>query len=293
MNILISGLNGFVGKNLNKYFVDKKYEISKFNFTDETIQYNSINTYIHLAGKAHDLKNHNINDYYKVNTDLTKVFFNRFLLSSATNFIFISSIKAVSDKTDDVLYENTIPNPLTDYGKSKLLAEEYILKTKLPAGKRIFILRPCMIHGPFNKGNLNFLIKLVKFRFPWPLGSFHNKRSFCTVENLCFIINEIILNNGIASGIYNIADDEPISTNELINLISNVLKKRCYIIKFPKKFIFLLSHLFDIFNIFLTKDRLQKLTENYVVSNHKIRTAINKKLPFSTKEGLIQTIKTF
>lgn len=294
MNILISGLNGFVGKNLNNYLSNKKYNIFRYSFIDDNLyQKNDISTYIHLAGKAHDLKYHNSNDYYKINTELTKEIFNNFLISNAQNFIFISTVKAVADRTDEVLTEDAIPKPSTDYGKSKLFAEEYILNTELPAGKRIFILRPCMIHGPLNKGNLNILLKLIKNNVPWPLGSFQNQRSFCTVDNLCFIINEIIINNKIKSGIYNIADDEAISTNELIILIAKVLQKKYFIIKMPQKIVFLLANFFDIFNIFLTNDRLQKLTENYVVSNYKIKTAINKNLPFTTKEGLTQTIKSF
>jgi nucleoside-diphosphate-sugar epimerase len=294
MNILITGLNGFVGKNLNNYLLNKKYNIFRYSFIDDNLnQKNDINTYIHLAGKAHDLKYHNSNDYYKINTELTKEIFNNFLISNAQDFIFISTVKAVADITYEILTEDAIPKPSTDYGKSKLFAEEYILNTELPAGKRIFILRPCMIHGPHNKGNLNFLIKLIKNNVPWPLGLFHNQRSFCTVDNLSFIINEIITNNEIKSGIYNIADDEPLSTNELIILISKVLQKKCFIINIPKRFVFYLANFFDIFNIFLTNDRLQKLTENYLVSNHKIKTAIKKNLPFSTKQGLTQTIKSF
>ena len=49
-----------------------------------------------------------------------------------------------------------------------------------------------MIHGPNNKGNLNLLYNLVSKRIPWILGSFQNKRSYCSIDNLLFIINELI-----------------------------------------------------------------------------------------------------
>ena len=77
-----------------------------------------------------------------------------------------------------------------------------------------------MIHGPGNKGNLNLLYNLVSKGFPWPLGDFENKRSFCSIENLCFIIRELIERDDIPSGIYNIADDVPLSTNEVVRLIA-------------------------------------------------------------------------
>ena len=69
--------------------------------------------------------------------------------------------------------------PSNYFGQSKLLAEEYILSKEIPNDKHVYILRPCMIHGPGNKGNLNLLYKIVSKNIPWPLGAFENKRSFC------------------------------------------------------------------------------------------------------------------
>ncbi len=71
-----------------------------------------------------------------------------------------------------------------------------------------------MIHGSGNKGNLNLLYKIVQKGLPWPLGAFENKRSFTSIDNLTFIINQLI-EKDIEPGIYQVADDEPLSTNEL------------------------------------------------------------------------------
>ena len=84
----------------------------------------------------------------------------------------------------------------------------YILSKEIPKGKRVYILRPCMIHGPGNKGNLNLLYQLVSKGLPWPLGGFQNQRSFLSVENLCFVIKELLENESIPSGVYQVADDE-------------------------------------------------------------------------------------
>lgn len=289
--IFITGSSGFVGKNLLKNFENihtfSKYEKeASINISQEIV--------IHLAGKAHDLKNTSSKDeYYLVNTELTKVIFDIFLESKARVFITLSSVKAVADTLDIVLTENHIPNPITHYGKSKLLAEEYILSNKIPQGKRVYILRPCMIHGPGNKGNLNLLYKIVLKGLPWPLGAFENKRSFCSIDNLCFVINELIQNDKIPSGIYNIADDEAISTNDLIRLIAKSQDKYFFIWNTPKYIIKVLSKLGDIFRLALNSERLDKLTETYLVSNNKIKNAINKPLPISTKDGLIKTFNSF
>ena len=89
------------------------------------------NTVIHLAGKAHDLKNiSNKDEYYEVNTELTKQIFDSFLISDSSVFIILSSVKAVAENVIGILNENCEPNPKTHYGKSKLFAESYILSKK-------------------------------------------------------------------------------------------------------------------------------------------------------------------
>jgi nucleoside-diphosphate-sugar epimerase len=127
---------------------------------------------------------------------------------------------------------------------------------------------------------------------PWPLGAFENKRSFCSIDNLCFIINELIENDQIPSGVYNIADDKPISTNELINLISVELGKKPNIWNVPQLLIKSFSKLGDVLRLPLNSERLSKLTETYIVSNNKIKNAINKPLPISAKDGLIKTFNS-
>ncbi len=249
---------------------------------------------IHLAGKAHDLKNTTSSqEYYEVNTELTKLVYDAFLASNAKVFITLSSVKSVADQVEGQLTEQHHPNPITHYGKSKLLAEQYIFSKEIPEGKRVYILRPCMIHGPGNKGNLNLLYKIVSKNIPWPLGAFGNKRSFCSIDNLLFIFKELIERDDIPSGIYNVADDEPLSTNELIGLIAQSQNRNPKIWNFSKKFIEGVASIGDKLHLPLNTERLQKLTSSYVVSNAKIKAAIGKPLPVSSKEGLIKTFQSF
>jgi len=306
LKLIVTGVSGFVGANIQSYF---KELISPVDFIP--INRKSLLTYgvdqlignffseresnvIHLAGKAHDLKDESsYSEYYSVNTDLSIKLFDAFLKSESSCFIILSSVKAVADEVVGVLAEDNIPNPITHYGKSKLMAEEYILSKEIPQGKRVYILRPCMIHGPSNKGNLNLLYKIVSKGLPWPLGRFDNKRSFCSIDNLCFIINELIENDQIPSGIYNIADDEPISTNELISFISESQGKNSHIWTIPKFLINTFAKIGDILKLPLNSERLIKLTESYIVSNDKIKNAINKELPISSKDGLMKTFNSF
>ncbi len=291
MNILITGIHGFVGSNLVAdlakehvlYGVDivtplKKGIVKTFLWDDiDKGKIPSVDVIIHLAGKAHDTKNTaQAQEYFDINTGLTQKIFDFFLASGARKFIFFSSVKAAADfVAGDVLTEEVIPAPIGPYGESKIAAEEYILSKKAQwrEGKEVYILRPCMIHGPGNKGNLNLLYNVVKKGLPWPLGDFENRRTFTSIDNLCYVIHGLI-GQDVLSGIYHMADDEALSTNELITLMCETLGKKPRIWKINRGFMTGCARLGSVLHLPLNLERLQKLTENYVVSNAKIKKAL-------------------
>ena len=294
MKVLVSGASGFLGSNLIPYLEDLASITSlgrKSNFRDELSDTHAV---INLAGLAHDLKSvADPSSYYQVNTEYSNRLFDAFLASDAEVFITISSVKAIADTTDEILVEETSPNPETHYGKSKLMAEYYIKSKQIPTGKRVYILRPCMIHGPGNKGNLNLLYQVIKRGFPWPLAAFSNKRSYCSVENICFVIKELIERKDISSGTYHIADDDALDTNQVIQLIGESLNQKVYLIPIPKRFITFIARLGDLLHLPLNSERLSKLTENYQVSNQKLKNALGKELPVQAREGLLATLASF
>ena len=303
-NNIITGVKGFVAGNLKKYLIFRNKQVTGMSriplsgdLAYDEISLDIMNkskSFIHLAGKAHDLKRTSkAKDYFEVNTELTKKLFDQFLVSDCEVFIYMSSVKAVADVVNGVLTEDVIPNPITVYGKSKLAAEIYILSKKIPDNKRVYVLRPCMIHGPNNKGNLNLLYSFVSKGIPYPFAKYVNKRSFVSVENVCFIINELIDNGKIESGIYNLADDVSLSTIDLVKIMSEVLCIPIRILKLPKFFVRFIAKVGDLFPIPINSERLLKLTENYEVSNFKIKNAIQKKLPLSSIEGIKKTISSF
>ena len=294
MKIAITGATGFVGVNLENYLkTSQDVESMRVRYLPNQQFDIKSDAIIHLAGKAHDLKKvSHPQDYYEANFELTKQLFDAFLNSEAKVFVFMSTVKAVADEVKGILSEDAIPNPKTHYGIAKHQAEQYILSHKLSEGKRVYILRPCMIHGPGNKGNLNLLYQLVAKGFPWPLGAFENQRSFLSIENLCFVIKELLENNAIPSGIYQVADDASLSTNKLIELLGTSLNKKSRIFNIPSSWIKRGAKLGDYLHLPLNSERLQKLTENYVVSNDKIIKAIGKSLPIASRQGLLKTFES-
>ena len=324
MNILITGIHGFVGSNLvialREYHAlygldiitpEKEGVVKTFSWKDiETTSFPmqflpKFDAIIHLAGKAHDTKNQSASQvYFDINTGLTQKIFDFFLESSAKRFIFFSSVKAAADSVvGDMLTEDVIPTPVGPYGESKIAAEEYILsklrsergelKVAMQRDKRVYILRPCMIHGPGNKGNLNLLYNVVKKGIPWPLGDFENKRSFTSIDNLCYVV-EGLLTKDVASGIYHMGDDEALSTNELIALMCEAMGKEPHIWKMNRKMMEGCAGLGTLLHLPLNTERLRKLTENYVVSNEKIKLALGiDRMPVRAADGIMKTIRSF
>lgn len=296
MKIIITGTTGFVGKNLTQYLTTKSDTVIPLSIRNGDYQLdNTADAIIHLVGKAHDTKNtSDDNEYYRVNTDLTIALFDKFLQSDIKDFIFFSSVKAAADSVEGTLTEDSKANPQTAYGKSKLKAETYLLSKQLPSNKRLIIIRPCMIHGEGNKGNLNLLYQVVKYSVPWILAAYENRRSFISIDNLNYVIYEILNHPEIPSGIYNIADDKPMSTNALITLIAKSINKKPRLLKIPKFAINQMAKIGDKAHLPLNTERLQKLTESYVVSNQKIKQSLGiDTLPLTVEQGLTKTIKSF
>ena len=314
MKILITGIHGFVGSNLVKV-LSKDYIIYgldiisplkegiRFTFGWDNLydgQIPDIDAIIHLAGKAHDTKNQaEAEVYFKVNRDLTIKIFDYFCSHPyIKKFVFFSTAKAAADKVDGVLTEDIEPAPVGPYGESKIAAEQYILNTMKTRpdefkDRGVYIFRPCMIHGPGNKGNLNLLYNVVKKGIPWPLGAFENRRTFTSVENICFAVNGV-LTKDVESGIYNMGDDEALSTNELIEEICKSLGKKPHIWKLPKGLMNGIAKIGGALHLPLNKERLRKLTENYISSNAKIKSALGvEKMPIDAREGLKVTLDSF
>ena len=309
MNILITGVQGFVGSNLVKYLsgentiygldiiAPEKEGVAKTYSWDDLDAgvLPEIDAIIHLAGKAHDTRNQTVADvYFKVNTGLTQKIFDWYLANPvARKFVFFSTAKAAAEKVPDVLYEDVIPTPVGPYGESKIAAENYILSKGEVPGKQVYIFRPCMIHGPGNKGNLNLLYGVVSKGIPWPLGAYENRRTFTSVENMCYAVNGV-LNSDVPSGIYNMGDDDALSTNELIEVICSALGKKAHIWRIPRGLMDAVAKVGGWLHLPLNPLRMQKLTENYVSSNAKIKKALGiEKFPVDAREGLKLTIKSF
>lgn len=284
MKFLITGAYGFVGTNLCKYLAENGHECHALDIPAakrDGVPYVSFYTWdgldklpvvdavVHLAGKAHDLKKvASEQSYFDINVGLTEKIF---AAAKTTRFIYFSSSKADANGNA--------------YGRSKLAAEQFL-------NGRAIVLRPAMIHGPGNKGNLNLLWGIARRGLPWPLAAFENKRSFTSIGNICAAV-EALAERG-TNGIYPIADDEMLSTNRLIELIAETCGKRAKLWRVPKGVMRMVAKIGDVLHLPLNTERIVKLTEDSFVNNSHLKSQLGWKLmPIRAEEGMRRTLRSF
>ena len=292
MRVLITGAYGFVGSNLCRHLAKKGHvchALDVLSAKRDDVPYEAFFTWeellkdessfpsgvydavVHLAGKAHDMKKvSSEQSYFDINVGLTEKIFNASNRKVA-KFIYFSSSKADANGNA--------------YGRSKLAAEKFL-------DGRAIVLRPAMIHGPGNKGNLNLLWGLAKRGLPWPLAAFENKRSFAAIGNVCAAV-EALCERGV-NGIYPIADDEMLSTNRLIELIADTCRKPARLWRLPKPMMKVVARVGDVLHLPLNTERLEKLTEDSFVDNSELKRLLGwTKMPVSAEDGMRMTLQSF
>lgn len=227
--ILITGANSYIGTSFEKYIKDNfsnDYQVDTIDMIDGTWRDKSFFGYdavYHVAGIAHQKETpKNAHLYYEINRDLAIETATKAKLDGVRQFIFLSSMSVYGLDTG-VITRDTKPKPKTNYGKSKLQAEEGI--TYLQDEKfKICVLRPPMVYGEGCKGNYNTIIKLVK-KFPF-FPKVNNKRSMIHISNLDSTIKMIVDNE--SDGLIFPQDDKYVNTSELANRIAKTMGKKVY-----------------------------------------------------------------
>ncbi|MFX4276709.1 NAD-dependent epimerase/dehydratase family protein [Aliarcobacter butzleri] len=280
MKILITGSNGYLGSSFLNQYKDK-YKFEKFSLLSqklENINFDRIDIVLHCAALVHQKIEHSYEKYYEINVIYPVKLAKLAKQNAVKQFVFISTI-AVYGEDKEKLDENTICNPITPYGKSKLEAEKELLKLN-DDSFIVSIIRPPMIYGKSAPGNIDSLVKLVKKLPIIPLGKIENKRSFISIQNLCHLVDEIITQE--KQGIFLACDDEPLSTSKLIELITKNLDKKIYLIKIP---------FFESLLKILKPSFHKRLYGSLEIDNTITKEKLNLKNPYDVEDGVRLMIK--
>lgn len=269
MHFLITGATGFVGRALTQQVCDtgghvtalvrsqtpilpmeanqivvgdlEKFAGSNKSITDESFEQlfsaiQNVDVVIHTAARAHVMKEDQDEPaaiYHLMNVALTEKLALAAAQAGVKRFVFISSIKVNGEKTViGPFTEKDSPAPEDDYGRSKWQAEQILKNIGLQTGMEIVILRPPLVYGPGVKGNFASLIRVIS-KVPLPFGAIDNRRSLLALDNLVSAILLVSKHPAAANQTFLLADDEVVSTSQLIKLIAQAQGKQTKLIPVP------------------------------------------------------------
>jgi len=259
LNILLTGATGFIGQALvlellqqgffltivlrkkSNLFADNINQIivgDLNNDIDWSSILNKIDCIIHLAGKAHVIdksKASALDEFRKINTELTLNLAKQAVAAGVERFIFLSSIGVNGNQNNQPFLEIDIPNPQEPYAISKYEAEQGLLKLAQNSSLEVVIIRPPLVYGNNAPGNFGRLIQWVnsKFILPLPLGAVNNARSLVAIDNLVSFIIICTLHFKAANEIFLISDNDNLSTTQLLKKIAKAFNKKALLLPVP------------------------------------------------------------
>jgi len=259
--VLITGVNGFVGKTLAGKLVTKGFNvngaarslvpvdfpctITKFvikdidSKTDWQKALEGVDVVIHLAARVHVMKDTAIDalaEFRRVNVEGTLNLARQAVKAGAQRFIFISSIKVNGEGSilGKPCTSEDQPAPVDPYGISKREAEDALLQLASETGMEVVIIRPPLIYGPGVKANFQSMMHWLDKGIPLPLGAIHNRRSLVALDNLIDLIITCIHHPAAANQIFIAGDGEDLSTTELLQRMAAALGKKACLIPVPE-----------------------------------------------------------
>ena len=276
MKLLLTGSSGFIGSYFQSHYGDR-YEIETFSFIKddlESLDLTHIDTVIHLSALVHQMGGAAKEEYARVNVDNTLALAQKAKQSGVKQFIFMSSVKVYGEESDVPYTETTKCEPIDDYGKSKLEAEN-LLRDMSDENFIVSILRTPIVYGKGVKANILNLVKLVDKVPVLPFGSISNRRSMVYIGNLCDMIEKLC--ECKMNGTFLAGDDQPVSTSELIEIIAKVRNRKVVLLNIP---------LFPQLLKTVKPSFYKRLYESLEVDNGWSKEILNFENKTSTEEGI-------
>jgi len=251
-----------------------------------------VDAVMHIAARTHVLKETATDAdaaYRRVNVDATERLVAQAATAGVKRFVYLSSVKASGENSvpGTPLTDSDPPRPEDAYGRTKLAAEQLILRAAEAAGMNAAVLRPPLIYGPGIKGNLLTLFNAIDKGVPLPLGSVANKRSLVYVGNLVDVMIKMLATDAVAGRTYFITDGEDVSTPELVRRIAEALGRPARLLPMPTALLFLAGRLCG------RTPTMQRIAGSLQIDDSPLRQTMDWSPPVTMKEGLEQTAAWF
>ncbi|MCX5848963.1 MAG: SDR family oxidoreductase [Deltaproteobacteria bacterium] len=310
--VLVTGATGFIGKGLCKRIVAEGWTVrgsvrsenqahllpreaeyvqidSIGPDTDWTNALTDVETVIHLAGRAHIIKDTSfgsLSEYRVVNTAGTERLARFAASKGVRRFVFMSTVKVNGEGRASAYTEKDIPNPSDSYGISKWEAEKILKIIADQTGMEVVVIRAPIVYGPEVKANFLRLLRAVDQGIFLPFARINNKRSMIYLNNLVDVIMTC-LTHPKANGTYFVRDNKDMSTPELIRLLAMALGK-------PERLFYLPLSLLNLGGWMTGNSKaIDTLTGSLTVDSSKIKRELGWEPFFSVEEGIMETVRYY
>ncbi len=311
MKTLIIGGSGFVGSRLlsevdRTNFLNLDKNISPFykditiigdirNISDLETVFNDVSSVVLLAAEHRDDVSPT-SLYYDVNVDGTRNVLQAMDKYGVKTLFFTSSV-AVYGLNKDNPDENHAIDPFNHYGKSKYQAEEVIKEwfDKEPDSKSVTILRPTVIFGERNRGNVYNLLRQISSGKFANIGKGNNKKSMAYVGNVVAFIKQAISDSKRGYEVYNYVDTPDLTMNELVSQVEESIGMKVLPIRLPYSFAMAIGYVFDLISkitgkkMTISSVRVKKFCARTQFNASKVSSEFNS--PYTLQEGLDRTLK--
>jgi nucleoside-diphosphate-sugar epimerase len=254
---------------------------------------------VHLAGLAHlagPAGRGRLDEFLRANAELAHTLGRAMVATGRPmRLVFMSSVGAVASFAETPLTDETEPRPDSDYGRSKLAGERAVIQVLRSTCVDWCILRPPLVYGPGDRGNLQRLAALIRKGCPLPLGAIRSRRSFVYVGNLVDAIERCATAAAASRRTYFVADDEQTSLVELMEGIGREMGRPARIVSVPLPVLRAGAALFEFVSEFRGKsvglDRyaFERLTGSLVVDSSSLQRELAWRPPYTMQSGLCAT----
>ena len=303
--ILVTGGNGCIGKEVVKFLLaesPKKIivigrrtnldsfdlenieystgDICNFQYMDEKLK--GVDILVHLAAKVHSLPQNTKDEeeFYRVNTKASEDIFNLAILHQLKKVVFISSVAVFGDKGESLISEEDVCRPTSPYGKSKLMAEQFLTKISSENKLDMTILRPVTVFGNFDKGNIANFIKLLKRGIGVRVGVGNQMKSFVHSKDMAAAIVETSKNTRTQGQVY-IISGFSIRLIDFIEKVKGVFCLKSYTIAIPISIIKIMKNINKRLYI-----KLSVLGSTNLYDGNKFTNETGFKVKYNLEEGL-------